>query len=551
MRFAFYGRVSTEDHQDEHASRGWQLRRATQLIEPHGGAVVCEFFDVGQSRSLPWTRRPEASRLLSELTSPRRGWEAIVVGEPARAFYGNQFSLTFPVIDHYGAELWVPEVGGRVDPGSEAHEMLMSLFGGMSKGERNRVKIRVKAAMADMAEREGRFLGGRPPYGYRLVDAGPHPNPEKAAARLMLHRLEPDPLTAPVVTRIFEMYLGGMGLRSIAQVLTDEGVPSPSAYDPARNQHRLCRGWSWSAIRAILENPRYTGHQVWGRQPRMEALLDPSAPQDGYVTRQRWADETNWLRSVELAQSPLVDAATFRRVQSLMGAKGSDTQRRLRSAKAESRYLLAGRVVCAQCGRKMSGQQIDGRLVYRCRIRSSYALPDGDPHPLSMSVSERRLSAVTFDWLSELFSPENRAEVLAEIAARSDQPSHDTDRAAADLRDAERQIGRLVDAVAEGTLSNEDVAAKLHGLRRQRDNAQLVLAASQRSTIALDPRLIDRLLDEIGVFLGLVAEMTRDEKAKVIAATNVTIRYDAPAHLATFRAELASPLSPGGRVVPT
>jgi hypothetical protein len=53
----------------------------------------------------------------------------------------------------------------------------MSLYGGMSKGERNRIKIRVRSAMAAQAATEGRFLGGRPPYGYRLVDLGAHPSP--------------------------------------------------------------------------------------------------------------------------------------------------------------------------------------------------------------------------------------------------------------------------------------------------------------------------------------------------------------------------------------
>jgi site-specific DNA recombinase len=42
----------------------------------------------------------------------------------------------------------------------------------MSKGERNRVKIRVRTAMAAQAKDEGRFLGGRPPCGYLIVDAG-------------------------------------------------------------------------------------------------------------------------------------------------------------------------------------------------------------------------------------------------------------------------------------------------------------------------------------------------------------------------------------------
>ena len=68
LRFAFYGRVSTEDAQDPEASRSWQKRRAIDLITPHGGVLATDYFDVGQSRSLPWKRRPEASRLLADVT---------------------------------------------------------------------------------------------------------------------------------------------------------------------------------------------------------------------------------------------------------------------------------------------------------------------------------------------------------------------------------------------------------------------------------------------------------------------------------------------------
>ncbi|GAB7046630.1 hypothetical protein JCM9534A_17560 [Catenuloplanes indicus JCM 9534] len=89
INFGFYGRVSTEDQQDPAASRGWQLSRAKTLIEPAGGQIVHEFFDIGPSRSIPWKRRPEAA-LLAALKDPHRGFDAIVIGEPQRAFYGNQ-----------------------------------------------------------------------------------------------------------------------------------------------------------------------------------------------------------------------------------------------------------------------------------------------------------------------------------------------------------------------------------------------------------------------------------------------------------------------------
>jgi site-specific DNA recombinase len=139
------------------------LERLTH--NPRSGLIVTQYFDIGQSRSLPWQRRPEAARLLAALPDPGRGFTAVVIGEPHRAFFGSQFGLTMPLFHHYGLQLWVPEVGGPIDPDNEAHDLVMSVFGGMSKGERNRIKVRVRTAMASQTLLEGRYLGGRPPYG--------------------------------------------------------------------------------------------------------------------------------------------------------------------------------------------------------------------------------------------------------------------------------------------------------------------------------------------------------------------------------------------------
>src|SRR6266511_4170568 len=143
-------------------------------------------------------------------------------------------------------------------PGSEAHDLAMTLFGSQSKGERMRIKTRVRAAMGAQTALQGRYLGGRPPYGYRLADAGAHPNPAKARFGARLHVLEPDRTTAPVVRRIYAEFLQGAGYLAIAERLNAEQLPSPSGHDPARNPHRQGIGWTKHTVRAILVNPRYT-----------------------------------------------------------------------------------------------------------------------------------------------------------------------------------------------------------------------------------------------------------------------------------------------------
>src|SRR5882724_2173559 len=134
LRFAFYGRVSTEDWQDPVTSRARQREQADALVRGHG-VIVAEFFDAGQSRTVAWGRRLEAAALIARLADPGRGWDAIVVGEYERAFYGSQYAAMAPLFEHYGVQLWMPEAGGRVDFTSEHDELAMTQLGLSSKRE--------------------------------------------------------------------------------------------------------------------------------------------------------------------------------------------------------------------------------------------------------------------------------------------------------------------------------------------------------------------------------------------------------------------------------
>lgn len=322
LSFAFWGRVSSEDRQEPRSSRAWQVSRSTALIEPYG-TITREFFDEGQSRSVPPQRRPEARKLLDALPDPDRGFDAVVIGEPQRAFYGNQFGNTMPLFAHWGVPLWVPEVGGPVDPDNEAHDLIMSVFGGLSKGERNRIRTRIRTAMAAQAEIEGRFLGGRAPYGYRLADAGPHPNPARAAEGRRLRVLAVDRPAAVIVRRIFAEYIGGATMQEIADALTGDAVPSPAAHarpdDPGRGSGAWSRGQVWK----ILTNPRYTGRQVWGRNRKHEALIDPGDVILGTAVRMRPVPPGAWIWSRQDAHPAIITPETFRRAEDRRKARTS------------------------------------------------------------------------------------------------------------------------------------------------------------------------------------------------------------------------------------
>ena len=97
---------------------------------------------------------------------------------------------------------------------------------------------------------------GPAPYGY-LADRIPHPVPAKASQGRTKTRLALDPARAPVVEQIFTWrVIGKLGMPTIAARLNA---------DPARYPAPTGRGWTTQTVYAVLGNPKYTGHMVYGR----------------------------------------------------------------------------------------------------------------------------------------------------------------------------------------------------------------------------------------------------------------------------------------------
>ena len=314
-----------------------------------------------------------------------------MIGEYERAFYGSQYASMAPLFEHYGVQLWMPEVGGRVDWHVEDHEETMLALGLSSKREIIRTRVRVRTAMAAQTLEQGRYLGGRPPYGYRLADAGPHPNKAHAAWGRRAHRLEPDPVTAPVVSWMFAQRLAGRSAARITRALNDAGVPCPSAADPGRNPHRTGAAWTLRTVAAILANPRYTGRQVWNRQRTDFDLVDPANTTLGHKQVQRWNLPEGWVISRHPAHAALVSEADFIAAQDTAVPRGP-------AGPALRRYLLAGLLACGRCGRRLESSWSNGKPAYRCRhghttatgpgrVRNTYVREDQIlPHLAALAI---------------------------------------------------------------------------------------------------------------------------------------------------------------------
>ena len=285
IRFGFYGRVSTEDQQDPESSRGWQLTRSRTLIEPRGGVIVAEFFDIDKSRSIPWQRRPHATALLAELKNPDRGLRRGgdrgaapgVLRQPVRADVPAVRALRRAAVGARGRRPDRPgqrgprpghvrvrrDEQGRAEPDQDPRPHRHGNAGRRSKAvssaavrpmgtgwpTRGRTRTRPRPQTASGPARAGdrpRGGSGRPADLRRVPQQWP---------RYLRHRREADPRGDPLPVR---------------------ARPGPQ---PAPVRHRLgqVRG-----PRRSCANPRYTGHQVWNRQRKDEVLLDVDDVALGY-----------------------------------------------------------------------------------------------------------------------------------------------------------------------------------------------------------------------------------------------------------------------------
>ncbi len=268
----------------------------------------------------------------------------------------------------------------EVDTASRTGKIVMSLLASIAEFERDIIAERVADNLYELAK-DGRWLGGTPPTGFRS-------RPETSAARgkkTVVHHLEPVEEELAAVAGLYRQFLRCRSLRGTADWARQQGwrTPGGRAYTPA-------------AVRAILENPVYAaadegtlgyftraGTPLFGRpadydgahglmiynktRQSREACGSPPGEAPRYVRRNTRREMDQWVAAV--GRHPgLIPGEEWVRVQGILE---KNRQRAGRPSEA-SGALLSGLLFCGACGQRMYVRKQSGRYTPQGEPRFTY-----------------------------------------------------------------------------------------------------------------------------------------------------------------------------------
>ena len=335
-----YARVST-DLQREKETIKTQVELIERLCVEKGYRLIEMICDDGVSGTLPLANRPGGARLL----------------ELARA--GKVSGIVVYKADRIGRDVWVNEmavrelhdelglsfvgVAEKIDLSSPIGRAMFTFQSAIGRLERENTLQRSRDATLRLA-REGTWLGGIVPFGYRVEG-------KDRDARLR-PALEVDPATGLSESRVVQMMFAwsardGLSSIEIARRLNGMGVPTAYVRDErlvlqgkdgsGKRKERVSGLWRGGRVRNLLVEPVYKGLHVWGRRG----------------SKSRKVGERTL---VERQVPAIVDEATWN------GAQLTLARNRLARPDIEKRpYLLRGLMKCAHCGKTFVGTVSQGK----------------------------------------------------------------------------------------------------------------------------------------------------------------------------------------------
>ena len=378
----------------------------------------------------------KARKVFEALTERIKEGEVAVVAyyDQSRAFRNTRLFLEFTALLSEPAyrDIEVVPVHGSPFQRTPIGVLQSTVLAAVNQFEAEMAGLKIREAYRSL---NGKGVStGAAPYGYRYIGA------ERVAGAL-----QPNPETAPVVRRIFEMYANGTRPREIAATLYREDIPSNAraGSDPAN--------WKADTITAMLSNISYIGQTYSGSRRDKTGDIIPA----------------DW--------PAIVDAGLYQRVKDRMTrltpspskytrtAKPKGAPKKPQNPKTANPFVFRGLLWCAECDRRFVAQRQHGIARYFCGSRET-------THPCAAGVHSIHESEF-LPWVDDLMAGLERGQLEAllrkEYGARLRKPLIKKQDAQAAIDSLEREMQALDMLLRKGRMTEKQYDAELADLRRR------------------------------------------------------------------------------------
>ena len=193
----------------------------------------------------------------------------------------EEYAFYVATLNRLGVEVWTIN-DGELKTEDHVDKLITYIKFWQNEGESKKTSKRVHDARVESV-REGKFIGGKAPYGYKLVDSGIISNKGRMLKKLVIIEEQ-----AEIVRKIYSLAIHqGYGYEKIAKYLNKEGIPAPSLPQ-----------WKGGTVASILKNPTYMGYYAINRRKTIYTkkkldrkdwtLSDKQIPEIVIINEQDW-----------------------------------------------------------------------------------------------------------------------------------------------------------------------------------------------------------------------------------------------------------------------
>ena len=302
--------------------------------------------------------------------------------------------------------------------------ILEAMIEGMAEFYSAELSQKVKRGMRESCLK-GNAAGIQPVFGYCIVDK-----------KYKIVESE-----AAIVRKLFSDYVGGTTIKELVEWLKISGIRS----------HRG-NVFSFGRVSEMLHNPKYIGKCRYGGEV-YENMIEP-----------------------------IIDEATFYRAQE----KLNENVHKAARSKATEKFILSGKLICAECGELMvgeSGTSKTGEIYtyYKCAAKKKNA-----QNCVSKAIRKETIEKAVYNAIIRALQDDGFIREVARKAAEIHNADLDEPQELKILKrqkaDIDKQLANITNAICQG-IFNQHTQAKMIELTNTQQSLEAQIAEEEAKTI--------------------------------------------------------------------